>query len=295
MRSHETNVHRPSVLIEHYLKQLKLPTVLREYKVTAAMCAKEGEDYIAFLARLCERELIEREQRAAQRRVKAAQFPVLKTLDTFDFGAQPSINRSLVLELMRGEYLSQHENILLLGNPGTGKTHLATALGHAACVQGHRVRFFSVIELVNQLLEAREDRQLQRLKKRIEEFHVLVLDEFGYVPFSKAGAELLFDVISRAYERRSIILTSNLPFEQWTEVLGNERLTGALLDRITHRVHILEANGQSFRLKDAKKRAKREQRENPEKPASPSVEDERQETAVADRSTTRSPDVCAAT
>jgi DNA replication protein DnaC len=269
MRSHETNVQRPTVLLDHYLKKLKLPTFLREYKTTAALCAKEDEDYVAFLARLCERELLEREQRAAERRIKDARFPVLKTLDLFDFAAQPSINRALVLELMRGEYLDQHENILFLGNPGTGKTHLATALGHAACAQGKRVRFFSVIELVNQLLEAREDRQLQRLRRRLDDYHLLVFDEFGYVPFSKAGAELLFDVVSRAYERQSLILTSNLPFEQWTEILGNERLTGALLDRLTHRVHILEANGESYRLNDAKKRVKKQNRENPEKPASP--------------------------
>jgi DNA replication protein DnaC len=272
MRSHEKTVQRPTVLLDHYLKQLRLPTVLREYKTEAARCAKEGEDYVAFLARLCERELLDREQRAALRRIKAARFPILKTLDTFDFAAQPSIHRGRVLELMRGEYLDAHENILFLGNPGTGKTHLATALGHAACAQGKRVRFLPVVELVSQLLEAREDRQLQRLRRQLDAHHLLVLDEFGYVPFSKTGAELLFDVVSRAYERQSIILTSNLPFEQWTEILGNERLTGALLDRLTHRVHILEANGESYRLKDAKKRTKRQQRENPEKPASPSGE-----------------------
>lgn len=269
MRSHETSVQRPTVLLDHYLKKLKLPTFLREYKTTASVCANENQDSVAFLSCLCERELLEREQRAAERRIREARFPVLKTLDLFDFSAQPSINRSLILELMRGEYLDQHENILFLGNPGTGKTHLATALGHAACAQGKRVRFFSVIDLVNQLLEAREDRQLQRLRRRLDDYHLIVLDEFGYVPFSKAGAELLFDVVSRAYERQSLILTSNLPFEQWTEILGNERLTGALLDRLTHRVHILEANGESYRLNDAKKRARKEHRENPEKPASP--------------------------
>lgn len=223
----------------------------------------------AFLARLCERDLLDREQRAAERRIKAARFPVLKTLDTFDFAAQPSINRSLILDLMRGEYLDQHENILFLGSPGTGKTHLATALGHAACAQGKRVRFYSVIELVHQLLEAREDRQLQRMQRRLDDYHLIVLDEFGYVPFSRAGAELFFDVVSRAYECRSLILTSNLPFEQWTEVLGNERLTGALLDRITHRVHIIEANGESYRLNDAKRRTRKQNRANPENLASP--------------------------
>jgi len=248
---------RATVLLDHYLKQLKLPTMLREYKPIAQICAQEDQDHISFLLRLTERETIEREQRAAERRVRAAKFPVLKTLDTFDFKAQPSINRTLVNELMRGEYLDAHENILFMGNPGTGKTHIATALGHAACAQGKRVRFFSVTGLVNQLLEAQQNRQLERLLKRIEKLHLLVLDEFGYVPFSKSGAELLFEVASRAYERQSLIITTNLPFEAWTEILGNERLTGALLDRVTHRVHIIEANGESFRLKDAKKRAKK--------------------------------------
>ena len=248
---------RATVLLDHYLKQLKLPTMLREYKPIAQVCAQEDQDHISFLLRLTERETIEREQRAAERRVRAAKFPVLKTLDTFDFKAQPSINRTLVNELMRGEYLDAHENILFMGNPGTGKTHIATALGHAACAQGKRVRFFSVTGLVNQLLEAQQNRQLERLLKRIEKLHLLVLDEFGYVPFSKSGAELLFEVASRAYERQSLIITTNLPFEAWTEILGNDRLTGALLDRVTHRVHIIEANGESFRLKEAKKRAKK--------------------------------------
>lgn len=254
---------QPTLLLEDYLKQLKLPTMLREYKAIAAACAKEGQDHIAFLLRMVERELLDREQRAAERRLKAAKFPVLKTLDTFDFKAQPSINKSLVLDLMRADYLETQENVLFMGNPGTGKTHLATALGHSACAQGKRVRFFSVTGLVTQLLEAREDRQLERMLKRIEKLHLLILDEFGYVPFSKAGGELLFEVVGRAYERQSIILTTNLPFENWTEILGNERLTGALLDRITHRVHIIEANGESYRLKDAKKRAKRKHEEKP--------------------------------
>ena len=248
---------RPTLLLDHYLKQLRLPTMLREYKTTAQACAKDNKDHIAYLLHLVERETFEREQRATERRIKSAKFPVLKTLDTFEFKAQPGINKVLVRDLMRGEYMEHHENILFLGNPGTGKTHLATALGHAACAQGKRVRFLTVTGLVTQLLEARENRQLDKLLNRLSKLHLLVLDEFGYVPFSKAGAELLFEVVSRAYERQSIIMTTNLPFEQWTEILVNERLTGALLDRITHRVHIIEANGESYRLKDAKRRTGR--------------------------------------
>lgn len=250
------NTTSPTVLLDHYLKQLKLPTILREYASIAAECVRENQDHLAFLHRLVERELIEREQRAAQRRIKSARFPVLKTLDTFQFEAQPSINRPLVLELARGEYLDRQECILLMGNPGTGKSHLATALGQAACMQGKRVRFYSVTGLVTRLLESREDRQLERFLKRLEKQHLIILDEFGYVPFSKAGAELLYEVVSRAYQRTSLILTTNLPFENWTEVLGNERMTGALIDRITHRVHIIEANGESYRLRDARRRAK---------------------------------------
>ena len=245
---------KSTVLLEHHLKALKLPTVLREYPALAQLCAQERSSDPEYLLRLTERELIDREQRAAQRRLKAAKFPVSKTLDSFDFTAQPSLNEGLVRELMRGEYLDARENILLVGNPGTGKTHLASALGHAACLQGQRTRFYNVTGLVTQLLEQREERNLQRLHRSLERNRLLILDELGYVPFSKTGAELLFDVISRAYERTSLIVTTNLPFEQWIEVMGSERLTGALLDRLTHRVHILEANGQSYRLQDSKRR-----------------------------------------
>jgi DNA replication protein DnaC len=243
-----------TVLLEHHLKQLRLPTVLREYASIAASCTHERADYPTYLLRLTERELLDREKRAAERRLKAARFPITKTVDTFAFDAQPSINDSLVRELLRGDYIAARENVLLIGNSGTGKTHLATALGFAACAQGRKVRFTTVTELVTDLMEARDGHQLKRIQKQMARQDVLILDELGYVPFSKAGAELLFDVVSRAYERQSLIVTSNLPFENWVEVLGNERLTGALLDRLTHRIHILEANGESYRLKDAKRR-----------------------------------------
>jgi DNA replication protein DnaC len=246
-----------TLLLEHHLKALKLPTFLREYSSVAAVCTQDRSTYPDYLLRLSERELIDRERRATERRIKEAQFPVHKTIESFDFGAQPTLNEPLVRELLAGEYIGNRENVLLVGNPGTGKTHLATALGYAACTQGRRVRFTTASGLVTLLLEAREDRQLRRLHKQLERQDLIVIDELGYVPFSKVGAELLFEVVGRAYERTSLILTTNLPFEQWTEVLGSERLTGALLDRLTHRVHILEANGPSYRLADAKQRRKR--------------------------------------
>jgi DNA replication protein DnaC len=248
---------KTTVLLEHHLKALKLPTVLREYVSVGAACGQEKADYATYLLRLTERELLDRERRAADRRLQAARLPVVKTLDTFEFACQPSVNEALVRELMRGQYIADHENVLIVGNSGTGKTHLATALAFSACAQGRRVRFHTVTQLVRQLLETREERTSQRLFAQLERCQLLVLDELGYVPFTKIGAELLFEVISRAYERLSLIVTTNLPFEAWTEVLGSERLTGALLDRLTHRVHILEANGESYRLRQAKTRQQR--------------------------------------
>jgi DNA replication protein DnaC len=252
---------KSTVLLQHHLKQLKLPTMLKEYPVLAKSCSQEKCDYPTYLLRLCEKELADRQRRAMDRRIKAAKFPLLKTIDSFDFAAQKSVNEPLVRELLRCEFIDQHENVLLIGSSGTGKTHLATALGFAACCQGYKVRFFGCTALVTQLLEAREDRQLQRWLKQFEKQNLLILDELGYVPFSKAGSELLFEVVSRAYERQSLIVTTNLPFESWTEVCGSERLTGALLDRLTHRVHIIEANGVSYRLEQSQKRlAKRMKR-----------------------------------
>lgn len=248
---------RATVLLEHHLKTLKLPTVLREHAKMAAICREEQADYETYLLRLVEREVIDRERRSAERRTKTAGFPVLKTLDTYDFGAQPSVNQALVRELMRGEWIGKRENVLLIGNSGTGKTHLATALAFAACQRGQRVRFFTTTGLVTRLLESREERQLERLHRQLERQDLVVLDELGYVPFSQAGAELLFEVVSRAYERTSLLVTTNLPFEAWTEVMGSERLTGALLDRLTHRVHIVEASGESYRLRESKRRLRR--------------------------------------
>ena len=217
----------------------------------------DNADHLSYLLQLLELELLDREKRSAERRLKAARFPTIKTLESFDFAARPSVNKVLIAELARCEYIDKRENVIMVGNPGTGKSHLATALAAQACHKGYKVRFFRTTELVTALIEARDERTFLRLKGQLARLDLLVLDELGYVPASKVGAELLFDVISTAYERTSLIVTSNLPFESWTEVLGSERLTGATLDRLTHRCNIIETKGESYRLQDAKARTRR--------------------------------------
>ncbi len=241
----------PQVLLAHHLKQLKLPTVLREYDKVARECAREGVDHPRYLLRLVELELIDRERRTIERRIRAARFPAVKSLDTFDFTAIPNLNKMLVLELARGEFILRRENVIALGNSGTGKSHVALALGLAACQKGLTVAFTTAAALVHQLMEARDERRLLKLQRELQAVKLLIVDELGYVPLSPTGAELLFEVFSQRYERGSTIVTSNLPFEDWTSVLGSERLTGALLDRLTHHVHILTMNGDSYRLKQS--------------------------------------------
>ncbi|WP_386630331.1 IS21-like element helper ATPase IstB [Sulfitobacter geojensis] len=242
----------PQILLRHHLKQLRLPTFQGEYAKQAQLCAAENKDHIHYLARLCEMELIDRERRMIERRIKAAKFPSTKSLDSFDFKIMPSLNKPLTMDLSRCDYVDRRENIIALGPSGTGKTHIALGLGLAACQRGLKVRFTTAAALVHDLIEAQDERRLQRLQKQLTSQNLLIIDELGFVPLSKSGAELLFEVISQCYERGSIIITSNLPFDEWTEVFGSERLTGALLDRLTHHVHILEMNGESYRLKHSR-------------------------------------------
>lgn len=244
----------PQILLAHHLKALKLPTFLREHEKLARQCATEGVDYTRYLQRLAELELIDRERRLVERRIKAARFPTVKSLDSFQFTAIPSLNKSLVLELARCAYVETRENVIALGNSGTGKTHIAIALGLAACQKGLSVGFVTASALVHELLEARDERRVQKLKRSLASYKVLIIDELGYVPLSSTGAELLFEVFSERYERGSTIVTSNLPFDEWTEIFGSERLTGALLDRLTHHVNILEMNGDSYRLAQSRGR-----------------------------------------
>ena len=244
--------NKSTVLLEHHLKELKLPTFLKEYDRVASRCAAEGVDHPDYLLRLSELELIDRNHRMVERRIKEARFPTVKSLDTFDFLAIPSLNKALVLELARCGYIDRKNNVIAVGNSGTGKTHVALGLGLAACQRGLSVGFTTAAALVHELIEARDERRLLNLQRKLARLKLLIIDELGFVPLSKTGAELLFEVFSQRYERGSVLATSNLPFDEWTEIFGSERLTGALLDRLTHHVNILEMNGDSFRLKQSR-------------------------------------------
>jgi DNA replication protein DnaC len=244
----------PEILLRHHLRKLKLPTVLREHDKLARQCAVENVDHVRYLARLVELELLDRETRMIERRIKAAKFPSPKSLDSFDFDAIPALNKRLVLDLARCEFVDRRENVVALGPSGVGKTHVAIGLGLAACRRGVKTRFATAAAIVHELVEARDEKRLLRFQRQLAGYELLIIDELGFVPLSKTGAELLFELIGQRYERGSTIVTSNLPFDEWTATFGEERLTGALLDRLTHHVHILEMNGRSYRL--AQSRAK---------------------------------------
>ncbi len=240
-------------VLAHYLKELKLPTFLSEYEKLARQCAAEGLDPSDFLLRLAELELSERQRRLAERLIKQAQFPAVKKLDNFDFAAVPPLDKRLVMELARCEYVARQENVIVVGNSGTGKTHIAIGLGVAACQKGLSVGFVNAASLVQELLEASDQRRLLSLQRRLAACNVLIVDELAYVPLSTAGAELLFDVVSQRYERGSTIITSDLPFREWARELHTARLTDALLDRLVHHAHILEMHGESYRLRQSKR------------------------------------------
>ena len=240
-----------SMLLEAYLKRLRLPAIGRHYQELARQAAQGNLPYEAFLLALVEMEAQQREENAHQKRLRMARFPVIKSLDQFDFTTLPSLNKALVLDLAQGGYLDKRENLILMGNSGTGKTHLATALGLIACQQGRKVRFFTAAGLINQLTEAQASLRLSHLERTLAQMDVLIIDEIGYVPFSEKGAQLFFQVVAQSYERQSLIMTTNLDFSQWPQVFGSEQLTGALLDRLTHHAHILTMNGESFRFRES--------------------------------------------
>jgi DNA replication protein DnaC len=235
---------------------LRLPVMVAEFEKLAREAAAANEGYEQYLLRLTELEVTARASNAVQARIRAADFPVHKDFDTFDFSAVPSLSKPKVLELARGEWLEQRTNTCFIGSPGTGKTHLAIALGLAACRQGKRVRFFTAAALVTRLEEAQKQFQLDRLLAQLDRTDLLICDELGYLSFSRAGAELLFQVFADRYERRSLLVTSNLAFSEWGQLFQGERMTAALLDRLTHRCHIFEMNSESFRFRESMKNKK---------------------------------------
>jgi DNA replication protein DnaC len=242
------------LLIRSYLKRLRLPVVAQNYTRLSEEAASNRQTFQDYLLALLEGEVIQREENTQKLRISKAHFPVMKTLDGFEFNAIPSLNKALVLELSRGSYIDRRENVIFIGSYGTGKTHLAISLGIGACRQGKRVRFYTAGGLINDLLEAQSQLRLGRLEASLARYDLIILDELGFVPFSKEGAEALFTFCSSRYERGSMIITTNLDFARWKEIFGDEALTGALLDRLTHKCHIIEMNGDSYRFKESLRR-----------------------------------------
>lgn len=235
--------------VQAYCRALRLPTVGAQFERLAGDAVRANQTHTSYLASLLGSEVEERERHAVERRIKEARLPRFKTLEEFDFAAAPHIPAPLIHTLAEGAYLDQAEPVLLIGDSGTGKTHLATGLAIAACQQKKRVRFVTVAGLVNELVEAQHHSHLSRALTRWSRYDLLVLDEVGYVPFAQVGAELLFQVVAERAERATLIITTNLPFSEWTQVFPSARLCKALLDRITDRAHIIETGTDSYRFK----------------------------------------------
>ncbi len=239
------------------LKTLCLTTMGGQWERFAKEARRKRQPHAEFLADLASLEVAKRRERRIQRRVQEAHFPILKTLDSFDFSSQPTLDRDEILELFRCTFVAEAANVVLIGGVGTGKTHLAIALGMACCQHDHRVRFTTAAELTNAFVEARRDGRLARKLEQLARYDVVILDELGYVPFDREGADLLFGFITRVYERRSLVVTTNLPFAKWSDVFLDATAAAAVIDRIVHHATVLQTQGSSYRLKTAKQRGRR--------------------------------------
>ena len=238
-----------NLLLESHLKSLRLATFRQHYRQVAQDAARDNLNYDQYLLALAEQEVAQRLLNAQRQRIKTARFPVIKELADFDFSAIPHLNKQRVLDLARGEYIHKAEPILMVGRPGTGKTHISTGLALAACRQCQRVRFYNAAALVNELILAQEQHRLPKFLANALKHNLIVVDELGFIPFSSLGAQLMFQFCSTLHERVALIVTTNLKFADWVQVFGSEQLTAALLDRLTCRAHILEFIGESFRFR----------------------------------------------
>ena len=241
------------VELRENLKSLMLSTMVRGLEGHLRQANESGPGYDEFLLDLTITEIQARAENRLTRRVREAKFPLVKTLEGFDFSMVDGLDIRLVRDLSGCDYIKERRNIIFLGRSGTGKTHLATALGIEACKNNFRTRFVSCYALVNELIEARQERDLQRLIQRYSRYDLLILDELGYIPFSREGSELLFQILAERQEKGSVIITTNLGFADWTQVFGDPVMTTALLDRLTHKAHIVNCQWESYRLKQSLK------------------------------------------
>jgi DNA replication protein DnaC len=246
------NAGMKALLIEN-LKKLKLSTMIGNLEGLIRQAKQDKLSYEEFVLNLSEAEVQARQENGRKRRLREANFPLIKPLETFDFGAAPDLDARLVKELSNCDYVKKSRNIIFMGKSGTGKTHLATGLGMEACKQGIRTRFVTGCGLANELIEARDEKTLARAVKRYAGYGLLIIDELGYVPFSKEGAQLIFQILAERHERKPVMITTNMGFGDWTQIFGDPSMTAALLDRITHKAHVISCTWESYRLKETLK------------------------------------------
>ncbi len=244
-------------LLNDNLKSLKLSTMIRNLQSHLRQANQDKLDYDEFLLNLTEDEVLVRKENGRKRRLREAKFPLLKPLETFNFEATPDLDARLIKELSSCEYVKKNRNIIFMGKSGAGKTHLATGLGMEACKHGIRTRFVTGCGLANELIEARDEKLLGRIVKRYAGYGLLIVDELGYVPFSTEGAQLIFQILAERHERKPVMITTNLGFGDWTQIFGDPSMTAALLDRITHKAHVINCSWDSYRLKETLKKIKK--------------------------------------
>jgi DNA replication protein DnaC len=249
------NAGMKALLMEN-LKTLKLSTMTQNLKGNLRQAQQGKLSYEEFLLNLTEIEVQVRKENGRKRRLREAKFPLLKPLEAFNFDAAADLDARLIKDLSNCDYVKKSRNVIFMGKSGTGKTHLATALGMEACKQGVRTRFVTGCGLANELIEARDEKTLARSIKRYAGYGLLIIDELGYVPFSKEGAQLIFQILAERHERKPVMITTNMGFGDWTQIFGDPSMTAALLDRITHKAHIINCTWDSYRLKETLKKSK---------------------------------------